>query len=419
MPLAAQAHVSSAKKGYFPSQPLPNVETGLNDPWIHIGFFAQYHNHMAIGSILSGIGSLFSGGAAIGGAASSGSLNKKNREWQEKMNLRQFQQQKDLTKYTNDLERETTAEYWKQYNSPSAQRAAYRAAGINPFVEGSALQSVPASTSPSAAGSPGTPTPSTPYNENPWSAIGQAASSFTQAALSAEKISAEVGLIKAQKAKTESETIAQNNENSLFGMVRQSAQLDVLSKQYRAALDAINVEWASIEKMQDAAQKDAATQELLSRVKSNLANAAKTDADRENQKILTSALENMYKSSATLSEEQAKTEGVKRENIAAQTENIAAQTETENALREGRIKINERQARQILNEIGLTEAKTLNEYEDLVRAMTNTKEVSSLWGYVDKLAARISRKDGTASYSAAEDLRTRLLNALVEFQKKD
>lgn len=413
MPLAAQAHVSSAKKGYFPSQPLPNVETGLNDPCIHIGFFAQNYNFMGmIGSILSGIGSLFSGGAAVGGAATSGSLNKKYREWQEKMNLRQFQQQKDLTKYTNDLERETTAEYWKQYNSPAAQRAAYRAAGINPFVEGSALQTPSVSTSPSAAGSPGTPTPSTPYNENPWSAIGQAASGFTQMALNAEKISAEVGLIRAQKAKTESETIAQNNENSLFGMVRQSAQLDVLSKQYRAALDAINVEWASIEKMQDAAQKDAATQELLSRVKANLANAAKTDADRENQKILTSALENMYKSSATLSQEQAKTEGVKRENI-------AAQTETENALREGRIKINERQARQILNEIGLTEAKTLNEYEDLVRAMTNTKEVSSLWGYVDKLAARMSRKDGTASYSAAEDLRTRLLNALVEFQKKD
>lgn len=413
MPLAAQAHVSLAKKGYFPSQPLPNVETGLYDPWIHIGFFAQNHNFMGtIGSILSGIGSLFSGGAAVGGAATSGSLNKKNREWQEKMNLRQFQQQKDLTKYTNDLERDTTAEYWKQYNSPAAQRAAYRAAGINPFVEGSALQTPSVSSSPSAAGSPGTPTPSTPYNENPWSAIGQAASGFTQMALNAEKISAEVGLIKAQKAKTESETIAQNNENSLFGMVRQSAQLDVLSKKYRAALDAINVEWASIEKMQDVAQKDAATQELLSRVKSNLSNAAKTDADRENQKILTSALENMYKSSADLSQEQAKTEGVKRENI-------AAQTETENALREGRIKINERQARQILNEIGLTEAKTLNEYEDLVRAMTNTKEVSSLWGYVDKLAARMSRKDGTASYSAAEDLRTRLLNALVEFQKKD
>lgn len=367
---------------------------------------------MDIGTLFSGIGSFLAGGSAFGGAFTAGSLNKKNRKWQEKMNLRQFQQQKDLTKYVNDLERETNAEYWKQYNSPSAQRAAYRAAGINPFVEGSALQSVPASASPSVAGSPGTPIPSTPYNENPWSSIGQSASSFAQAALSAEKISAEVQNIKANTAKTESETIAQQNENSLFGMVRQSAELDVLSKKYRAALDAINVEWSSIEKMQDAAQKDAATQELLSRVKSNLANAAKTDADRENQKILTSALENMYKSSATLSQEQAKTEGVKRENI-------AAQTETENALREGRIKINERQARQILNEIGLTEAKTLNEYEDLVRAMTNTKEVSSLWGYVDKLAARVSRKDGTASYSAAEDLRTRLLNALLEFQKKD
>lgn len=365
-----------------------------------------------IGSIFSGLGSIASGIASLKSAEYAKQENELNRQWQEKMNLRQFQQQKDLTKYTNDIERETTAEYWKQYNSPSAQRAAYRAAGINPFVEGSSLQSVPASTSPSAAGSPGTPTPSTPYTQNPWSAIADSISGFTQAALNAEKISAEVKNIKANTAKIESETIAQQNENSLFGMVRQSAGLDVLSKKYRAALDAINVEWSSIEKMQDAAQKDAATQELLSRVKSNLANAVKTDADRENQKILTSALDNMYNSSATLSQEQAKTEGVKRENI-------AAQTATENALREGRIKLNERQARQILNEIGLTEAKTLNEYEDLVRAMTNTKEVSSLWGYVDKLAARMSRKDGSASYSSAEDLRARLLKALVEFQNKD
>ena len=119
-------------------------------------------------------------------------------------------------------------------------------------------------------------------------------------------------------------------------MVQQSAELDVLSKQYRNALDKINVEWSSIEKMQDAAQKDASTQELLARVKNELSQAAKTDADRQNQKILTSALEKMYNAETTLKGEQAKTEGAKREELGASAGLKSAQTDTENALRDVR-----------------------------------------------------------------------------------
>lgn len=356
-----------------------------------------------IGSIFSGLGSIASGIASLKSAEYAKRENELNRKWQEKMNLLQFQQQKDLTKYTNDIERETTAEYWKQYNSPAAQRAAYRAAGINPFVEGSSLQSVPASTSPSAAGSPGTPTPSNPYTQNPWSAIADSMSGFTQAALSAEKISAEVQNIKANTAKVESETIAQQNENSLFGMVRQSAELDVLSKKYRSALDAINVEWASIEKMQDAAQKDAATQELLSRVKSNLANAAKTDADRENQKILTSALESMYKSSASLSQEQAKTEGVKRENI-------AAQTETENELRNLRKALTQNQINEITQKIRSSRVLSAEGIERLYAWLRGDRDANSLFGIIDKYVTGAGKDLLSSQYN--NDIRSYLYDLL-------
>lgn len=401
MPLAAQAHVSSAKKGYFPCQPLPNVETGFLARGSTLVF--SHKIVFMIGSIFSGLGSIASGIASLKSAEYAKRENELNRKWQEKMNLLQFQQQKDLTKYTNDIERETTAEYWKQYNSPAAQRAAYRAAGINPFVEGSSLQSVPASTSPSAAGSPGTPTPSNPYTQNPWSAIADSMSGFTQAALSAEKISAEVQNIKANTAKVESETIAQQNENSLFGMVRQSAELDVLSKKYRSALDAINVEWASIEKMQDAAQKDAATQELLSRVKSNLANAAKTDADRENQKILTSALESMYKSSASLSQEQAKTEGVKRENI-------AAQTETENELRNLRKALTQNQINEITQKIRSSRVLSAEGIERLYAWLRGDRDANSLFGIIDKYVTGAGKDLLSSQYN--NDIRSYLYDLL-------
>lgn len=369
------------------------------------------------GEIASGAGTLLSGASSLFSGIGAGKRQRKAQKWMEKMNKQNQQFQKDYTKYQNDLERENQELYWQKYNSPAAQRSAMEAAGINPFVEGSVMQPMQADSSVSGSGSPGYPTPPD-YVTPGLGAIQDFGSSLSTLGARLDSIKADTDLKNAQTAKVQSETIAQDNENSLFGMVQQSAELDVLSKRYRNALDKINVEWSSIEKMQDAAQKDASTQELLARVKNELSQAAKTDADRQNQQILTSALEKMYNAETTLKGEQAKTEGAKREELGASAGLKSAQTETENALREGRIKINERQARQILQDIGLSEARTFNEYEDLVRAMTNTKEVSSLWGYVDKLSARLSREDGTASYGAASDLRDKLVKALAKFEKE-
>lgn len=372
----------------------------------------------SFGEIASGAGTLLSGASSLFSGIGAGKRQRNAQKWMEKMNKQNQQFQKDYTKYQNDLERENQALYWQKYNSPAAQRSAMEAAGINPFVEGSVMQPMQADSSVSGSGSPGYPTPPD-YVTPGLGAIQDFGSSLSTLGARLDSIKADTELKNAQTAKVQSETIAQNNENSLFGMVQQSSELDVLSKQYRNALDKINVEWSSIEKMQDAAQKDASTQELLARVKNELSQAAKTDADRQNQQILTSALEKMYNADTNLKTEQAKTEGAKREDLGASAGLKSAQTKTEDALREGRIKINDRQARQILQDIGLSEARTLNEYEDLVRAMTNTKEVSSLWGYVDKLSARLSREDGTASYDSAADLREKLVKALAKFESED
>lgn len=288
------------------------------------------------GEIASGAGTLLSGASSLFSGIGAGKRQRKAQKWMEKMNKQNQQFQKDYTKYQNDLERENQELYWQKYNSPAAQRSAMEAAGINPFVEGSVMQPMQADSSVSGSGSPGYPTPPD-YVTPGLGALQDFGSSLSTLGARLDSIKADTELKNAQTAKVQSETIAQNNENSLFGMVQQSAELDVLSKRYRNALDKINVEWSSIEKMQDAAQKDASTQELLARVKNELSQAAKTDADRQNQQILTSALEKMYNAETTLKGEQAKTEGAKREDLGASAGFKNEQAETERATRESRI----------------------------------------------------------------------------------
>lgn len=101
----------------------------------------------------------------------------------------------------------------------------------------------------------------------------------------------------------------------------------------------------------------------------------------------------------------------------AQTDLTKAQTETENALRDGRIKLTEREANKILADIGLSEARSLNEYESLIKAMTGTQPASSLWGYIDRLIARGDSRLG--GYENASDLREKLARALVRYIKAD
>ena len=362
------------------------------------------------GEIASGAGTLLSGASSLFSGIGAGKRQRKAQKWMEKMNKQNQQFQKDYTKYQNDLERENQELYWQKYNSPAAQRSAMEAAGINPFVEGSVMQPMQADSSVSGSGSPGYPTPPD-YVTPGLGALQDFGSSLSMLGARLDSIKADTELKNAQTAKVQSETIAQNNENSLFGMVQQSAELDVLSKRYRNALDKINVEWSSIEKMQDAAQKDASTQELLARVKNELSQAAKTDADRQNQQILTSALEKMYNAETNFKGEQAKTEGAKREELGASAALKSAQTETENALREGRKKVTDAQAKQILSVVGLNEQKlTREKYEDFLRFL-NQDDSRSVGEWASKISRWLSEKRGNQDL---DDYRTAILSKYLE-----
>lgn len=327
------------------------------------------------GEIASGAGTILSGASSLFSGIGAGKRQRRAQKWMEKMNKQNQQFQKDYTKYQNDLERENQELYWQKYNSPSAQRSAMEAAGINPFVEGSVMQPIQADSSVSSAGSPGYPTPPD-YVTPGLGAIQDFGSSLSTLGARLDSIKADTDLKNAQTAKTRAETVAQENENSVFGIIRATMNEDYLSKHYRRVMEGINAEWLTIEKMQDADQKAASTQELLARVKKELAEAVKTDADRENNKVITAALKNVYDADANLKGEQAKTEGVKREDLGASAEYRRVLSSVETAKLPAFL--DEVQARiRKINAERLTESQRalLTQYEaDIKRALARHEE---------------------------------------------
>ena len=87
--------------------------------------------------------------AAGTSAIAQGKLNRKNRKWQEKMYNLQVKQRREDAEMQAQRQKELAEWAYTKFDSPAAQRAANRAAGINPFVEGSTIQ--PAQVNPGSS----------------------------------------------------------------------------------------------------------------------------------------------------------------------------------------------------------------------------------------------------------------------------
>lgn len=343
-----------------------------------------------------GIGAILGGASSAGSAISSGGMNRKNRKWQEKMYNLQVTQRREDAQAQYERMKDYSSWAYNKFESLAAQRAAYAAAGVNPFAEG---------VTPQAMGTPqvnvsqaeGGSVPSQgPYQNNPMSNIMAGASSLREAALQgvqAENIQAQTEYTNAQRLKTIAETKGIENANSLFEFVRSAAESDALSKRFKAKIDEVNAEFAEIKAIQDSAERDARITELWSRKEKNLADAAKTDADRLTVETLRDGMKRLQDAQIENTEAQTKTEGAKQTNLAADTDYKQALTDTENALREGRIRLTDQQANKVIEDIFGARISQMREADELSRVLTGTDRTSSLWGLVDKLIESASRGD--------------------------
>lgn len=171
-------------------------------------------------------------------------------------------------------------------------------------------------------------------------------------------------------------------------------------------IDKINKQYEDAMKQADLSIKQQILFETLAKIDKLLADTEVSKQMKEN-----------LKSQKALIEAQTKTEGSKQRNLDSSSALNDSERETVDALRDGRVKLTNRQADQVLREIGLSEARTLNEYEDLVKAMTGTAPASSLWSYVDRLIARLDSEKG--GYANADELRRKLASSLLSFINKN
>lgn len=330
-------------------------------------------------AIMAGASALMAG-ASTGSAIAQGKLNRKNRQWQEKMYNKQVSDRRADAEMQFNRQKELAEWAYTKFDSPAAQRAANLAAGINPFVEGSTIQ--PAQVDPGSAQSAqgGDLPASGPYRNNPMSALQSGASSLfgvAQMQKQFESIDADIALKDAQRVKTLAEAQGQTNENSLFEFAKSAAESDALSKRFRVELDKVNAEFAQAFAEADISQRKALFQEIWSRVKNNLAQAARTDADR----LTIDTLRDLQAKSlgAGISLTEAQTSATQ-----AQTGLTQAQAETENQLRKLRKSLTQNQINEITQKIRASRVVTAEGIERLYQWMRGDREVGSLFGLIDK-----------------------------------
>lgn len=318
--------------------------------------------------------------AAGTNAIAQGKLNRKNRKWQEKMYNKQVADRRADAEAQAQRQKDLAQWAYTNFDSPAAQRAAYAAAGVNPFVEGSSIQ--PAQVNPgSAQAAQGGDVPgSGPYQMNPMSALQSGVSSIIQNAMldrQMKNADADIALKDAQRIKTLAEAQGQTNENSLFEFARSAAESDALSKRFRSELDKVNAEFAQAFAEADLSQRKALLQEIWSRVKNNLSQAARTDADRLTIDTLRDLQAKSLGAGISLTEAQTSANR-------AQTSLTEAQTETENQLRKLRKALTQNQINEITQKIRDSRVVTAEGIERLSAWLRGDREASSLFGVIDK-----------------------------------
>lgn len=298
-------------------------------------------------------------------------------------------------------------DYWKrrvnqleEMNKPSRQVAKWRSAGIAPqAVFGNSPGGAGIATDASA---PNSQTPMGSSDFNFVTTIAERQRMKNEKAIAdatVNKLNAEAEKLRGD---TKDPNVTKNSQRLEFDWNLVKKQRE----QVQLAVDEINKEFQRAINEADVQIKHGLYSETLAKIDKLIADKDVSEEMKQNLQKQRDLIESQI--SAT----QAQTDLTK-----AQTSATQAQTETENALRDGRIKLTEREANKILADIGLSEARSLNEYESLIKAMTGTQPASSFWGYLDRLIARGDSRLG--GYENASDLREKLARALVRYIKAD
>ena len=361
-----------------------------------------------------GIGALLGGAASTGSAISSGILNRKNRKWQEKMYNLQVTQRREDAQAQYERMKDYVSWAYNKFESPIAQRSFMRAAGINPFFQGSSIQPMGTPQGNVSQADGGSVPSQGPYQNNPMSNIMAGASSLREAALQdvqAENVRAQTEQTNANRLKVQAETIGINKSNEILDIVKGIKDNELLSSGFRAAMDKIASQYAEVNAIADVNEKAARIQELNERAAKEAAEAAKTDSDRLISQYMADANKRAVEAQANLANAQAETEGTKRSNLEADTDYKQTLKRTEDALRDGKIKIQQSEAQKIIQDAFGARLKNMDLAEQLARVLSGTDRSNSLYSIIDKAIESL----GAREYEEKENIRRRFLDELRNF----
>lgn len=303
---------------------------------------------------------------------------------------RQIQDTKDLTEYM-----------YNRYDSPAAQRKAMEAAGINPFAaEGSSIQ--PGAASASGPDQPSGGTAPLPNQESPWSNIQPAFAQSANMMMDAYMKEAQIKKINAETLGVQLSNKAQENENSIFDLVRGEKYEQYLSAHFNRKLRQYDDQIKELRFQMEQGANQAEIFEKLSKVVDNLASAARTDADRIFIEETKDSVIELNKAKA------------KEANARARLSD--AQTETENGMRKLNQALTRNQIVAAMHEAGIKEIEKMHNLSDLLDDLNGMYKTTSLFGLADKiLSGTATQIMGAILPGTREEVRKKLIDALAKY----
>lgn len=289
---------------------------------------------MPFPTIATGVGSIMSGFGSIAGAASGlGSAR------------RQKELMRSQYKMEEEYQRKMTKENWDKYNSPLAQKIAYKAAGINPYFGDSSIGGMQMSSDASSPNLQDAPNPLGEFASN----IQAGASSLFQMGETKRVNDSIVELNKANARKADADAQGQENENSIFDI---TTEIRTLSRDNSKLLKLANEI--------DLKYKDAKSAEELRLLKQHVANAiVEGHVSAAQRDVLDRTVDKL---------------DAEIRNFDASTNKAIAETQTENVLRplqkeqlEKAIALSDKEIESIAHKIGIDKLGKVDAFIDVWR----------------------------------------------------
>lgn len=258
-----------------------------------------------------------------------------------------------------EYQRKMTKENWDKYNSPLAQKIAYKAAGINPYFGDSSIGGMQMTSDASSPNLQDAPNPLGEFASN----IQAGASSLFQMGETKRVNDSIIELNKANARKADADAQGQENENSIFDITTEIRALSRDNSKLMKLANEIDLKY-----------KDAKNAEELRLLKQRAANALlEGDVTVAQRDVLNRTVDKL---------------DADIRNLDASTNKAIAETQTENVLRPLRkeqlqkaIALSDNEIKSIGRDIGLKDTKQLNDFIDLFRKslrVDNTNPLAAL-----------------------------------------